>query len=138
MRTVFADATYWIALNSPKDELHDHAMQASRELGNCRLLTSDLILTELLNHFARFGPEIRGNIVEFTYRLRKTKNLTIEPMSTRLFLDALDFYDKHRDKEWGLIDCASFYLMQQQGIREALTFDSDFEQAGFVTLLRRT
>jgi predicted nucleic acid-binding protein len=40
------------------------------------------------------------------------------------------------DKEWGLVDCASFVLMQQRGIAEALTTDHNFEQAGFIRLLK--
>jgi hypothetical protein len=57
-------------------------------------------------------------------------------MSTRLFLDALDYYARHKDQDWGFIDCASFVIMERNGIREALTHDNDFEQAGFVALLR--
>jgi len=38
-------------------------------------------------------------------------------------------------KEWSLVDCASFVAMQQRGIFEALTTDHHFEQAGFVRLL---
>ncbi len=40
------------------------------------------------------------------------------------------------DKEWSLVDCSSFVLMQQWSIVEALTTDHHFEQAGFVRLLK--
>jgi len=40
------------------------------------------------------------------------------------------------DREWRLVDCASFAVMQQRGIVEALTSDRHFEQAGFVRLLK--
>ena len=40
------------------------------------------------------------------------------------------------DKEWSLVDCASFVVMQQQGITEALTTDHHFEQAGLVRMLK--
>ncbi len=35
-----------------------------------------------------------------------------------------------------LTDCASFLVMEKRGIAEALAYDRDFEQAGFVALLR--
>jgi len=40
------------------------------------------------------------------------------------------------DKEWGLIDCVSFIVMQERGLTNALTTDEHFEQAGFRALLR--
>lgn len=40
------------------------------------------------------------------------------------------------DKEWSLVDAASFIVMQERGIIEALTTDHHFEQAGFVRLLK--
>jgi len=32
MKTAFADTGYWIALLNPRDELHDKALQVSRDL----------------------------------------------------------------------------------------------------------
>jgi predicted nucleic acid-binding protein len=34
------------------------------------------------------------------------------------------------------VDCASFVVMQQSGLAEAVTTDHHFEQAGFVRLLK--
>ena len=38
-------------------------------------------------------------------------------------------------KEWGLTDCASFVIMEENAITHALTTDHYFEQAGFVALM---
>ena len=40
------------------------------------------------------------------------------------------------DKEWSITDCASFLVMQERGITEALTSDRHFEQTGYIALLR--
>jgi predicted nucleic acid-binding protein len=40
------------------------------------------------------------------------------------------------DKEWSLTDCILFVVMEQRGLREALTGDHHFEPAGFVALLQ--
>ena len=40
------------------------------------------------------------------------------------------------DKEWDWIDCVSFELMERRSIREALSLDRHFAQAGFSLLVR--
>jgi uncharacterized protein len=47
--------------------------------------------------------------------------------------EALQLY---HDKEWSHTDCASFRVMEKEGIGEALTYDRHFEQAGFKALMR--
>jgi predicted nucleic acid-binding protein len=38
-------------------------------------------------------------------------------------------------KEWDWIDCVSFELMERRGLREALSLDHHFAQAGFILLV---
>ncbi|MBL8850026.1 MAG: type II toxin-antitoxin system VapC family toxin [Planctomycetaceae bacterium] len=54
-----------------------------------------------------------------------------------LFDQSLALHAARQDKRWSLTDCAAFVVMQQRGIRRALTYDRHFEQAGFEALLRR-
>jgi predicted nucleic acid-binding protein len=49
---------------------------------------------------------------------------------------AWQLLSNRQDKHWSLVDCASFVLMNQRGLVEALTTDQHFEQAGFVRLLK--
>jgi hypothetical protein len=51
---------------------------------------------------------------------------------------AFEIYKQYEDKTWGMVDCISFVVMKENGIREALSFDTDFEQAGFKLLLSQT
>lgn len=41
-----------------------------------------------------------------------------------------------RDKDWPVTDCISFVVMEDESIRDALTGDHHFEQAGFTALLK--
>lgn len=54
----------------------------------------------------------------------------------QLYTRAFQLYRQRLDKEWGLIDCVSFIVMQDRGIIAALTTDEHFQQAGFRALLR--
>jgi len=40
--------------------------------------------------------------------------------------------EQYDDKEWSLVDAASFVVMRQLGIIEAFTTDQHFIQAGFI------
>lgn len=135
MRTVFADANYWIGLFNPKDQLHDAAMAASRTLTRTRLVTSEMVLVEVLNGLAEF-PALRGQVVLAVDAIMADPNTEVVPQSALLFRDALAYFRQHQDKEWGLTDCSSFVIMRQRGLHEALTHDHHFEQVGYTALLR--
>jgi uncharacterized protein len=136
MTHVFADTGYWIALLSPRDKLHTRAQEISERLGATHVVTSDWILTELLNSFAEQGPHLRMAAVNATTVVRGSGSVTVIPQTRESFEGALKLYRERTDKGWSLTDCSSFLLMRQFGIDTALTFDKHFEQAGFAALLR--
>ena len=63
-------------------------------------------------------------------------NILVVPQDSAQFHQAVDFYEKRLDKEWGVVDCSSFLIMQERRITEALAHDQHFAQAGFKALLR--
>jgi predicted nucleic acid-binding protein len=136
MRAVFADAAYWIAMSNPRDSLHARAKELSKSRQSMRLVTSEMVLTEFLDDYSHRGEFFRRAAVAAVERLRKTTNVTIIPQTSVQFRDAMTFYAARHDKTWSLTDCASFRIMERYEIREALTHDTHFEQAGFRALLR--
>ena len=56
--------------------------------------------------------------------------------SSELLNAGLDRMRERPDKDWSLIDCISFVVMENEGIKDALTADQHFEQAGFRALFR--
>jgi predicted nucleic acid-binding protein len=57
------------------------------------------------------------------------------PVSQQLMDEGWQLYEQRLDKSWGLTDCTSFVVMQQQQIITAFTSDQHFVQAGFQKLL---
>jgi len=49
---------------------------------------------------------------------------------------AMDFLHARPDKRYSLCDAASFLLMREHGITDALTTDRHFDQEGFARLLQ--
>jgi predicted nucleic acid-binding protein len=136
MNAVFADAGYWIALFNPRDQLHTQALTISNTLQGRTIITSQMVLTEFLNHYAALGQPFRQRAVQVVRSLQDDPDVEIVPQTEAQFTAALTLYAQRPDKEWGITDCASFLIMQEQGITEALAHDDHFHQAGFIPLLR--
>ena len=136
MDLVFADASYWIARLNERDALHEIAVLLSESLGTQRVVTSELVLSEVLNFFAEFGPAKRRVATALARELQESIHVDVVSLSDIPFWDVVDFYDARPDQEWGLVDCSSFQIMARLGIREALTNDHHFTQAGFNILMQ--
>mgnify|MGYP001794363218 CR=1 FL=1 len=136
MRVVFADTGYWVALLSSNDDLHQKAKYLSRTLQPMHILTSEVVLTEVLNDFSKRGELFRDMAAQLITDLRSFKNVTIVSQTSEQFEQAFDLYNSRRDKQWSQTDCASFNIMQELGLSEALAYDKHFVQAGFVALMR--
>ena len=134
MKIVFADTGYWVAVIDPQDHLHAKAWGVSSGLGRVRILTTEMVLDELLAALRKVP--LRSIAVKGVEAIRSNPNVEVVPQTSLQFLAAFEHYRATPDKEWSLTDCASFVLMRERGIREVLAHDHHFEQAGFVTLLR--
>ena len=134
MRVVFADTGYWVAVMNPRDPLHDRAKQVSRNLGQMRILTSEMVLDELLAALSQ--TPIRNAAISGVESIYANPNVEVVPQTSIQFREAFALFKSRLDKEWSLTDCASFELMKTRGIAEALAHDHHFEQAGFKALLR--
>lgn len=132
----FADAGYWIALWNPNDNLHERARLLGESLAGEPIVTTLPVLVEAVDHFARLGPFSRALAAHAAWALTDNQDLDVIPMTQELFDAALQRYANRPDQRWSLTDCASFLVMEERGITEALAYDRDFEQAGFSALLR--
>jgi predicted nucleic acid-binding protein len=132
MKVVFADTFYFVALLNPRDQHHTRAVEASRTL-NDRLVTTHWVLVELADAFSSIP--LRTHAAAFVVGL--TANPAVEVVADPLvwYRAGLALYGNRSDKEWSLTDCISFAIMESRGIREALTGDHHFAQAGFVAIL---
>ena len=136
MKVVFADTGYWVALLNPRDELHDKATELSKFLNPVHIVTSEMVLTEVLNDFSKRGDYLRQVATELIDRIQENPNVTVVSQTSQQFQQGLELYKNRLDKNWSLTDCVSFKIMEQKGIYEALAYDKHFKQAGFKPLLR--
>jgi len=136
MRRIFLDTSYLIAVIDRGSDLHQRAEELSQELGVFAAVTSEMVLTELLNYFCERGSYLRHIAATIAAGLPAKPNTEIVPQTPEQFRQALELYQKRMDKGYSLTDCASMLIMEERKIKDVLTHDKHFTQAGFNALLR--
>jgi predicted nucleic acid-binding protein len=77
MKRIFADAGYWIALVHPRDPLHRKAHEESVSAGKAQLVTTQMVLVEVLNAFAGQGAVFRHAASKLAQELQSSSSLSI-------------------------------------------------------------
>jgi len=133
--SVFLDTSGWLALLNAADARHGKAQQIWRDivLGKREIVITDWIVAETGNGLARFYAKSR--LLDALDRIVKNPRGRLVYVDDELLRRSLERYGQYTDKHWGLVDCASFVVMEDRGISEAFTTDQHFEQAGFKRLL---
>lgn len=129
---IFVDTLFVIAQINQRDQYHEKASQLADQFDGYPLLVTDAVLLEIGNALAHNFKREAIAIIEHFLTSEEVKIVNLTP---ELFNQAFAEYKKYQDKEWGLIDCVSFIVMRKEGVRQALTFDHHFEQAGFQVLM---
>jgi hypothetical protein len=134
MKPLFADTSYYVALLSVRDIAHRRALAALAPTSSRRVVTTEFVLLELGNRFARAADH--ADFLALVEGLRANPLVNIVPLSSDLLDRGLEIMRLRSDKDWSLTDCISLIVMAEAGCEEALTTDHHFEQAGFRALLR--
>lgn len=138
MPDLFADTSGWGQLVDERQAYHGRAAALYRDArGRGRkLVTTNYVVTELVALMASPLRIPRPKVIGFIQRLKTSPYVDVVHIDAALDASAWQMLRDRQDKEWSLVDCASFVVMEQRGITDALTTDRHFEQAGFVRLLK--
>lgn len=134
-KTVFIDTLFVVALINQRDQYHARAAELAERYEGERFLVTDAVLVEIGNALAR---NFKRQAVQVIDGFLSSEDVEVVRFSRDLFAEAFALYRSHQDKEWGMTDCLSFVVMRHAGVRDALTFDQHFVQAGFEALMRDT
>jgi uncharacterized protein len=128
---VFIDTSFIIALVNINDQFHEQAELLSYKIENSSLLTTNAVLLEIGNGLAK---SFKDDAIKIINIILGSRNIDVLFIDNGLFKRGFEMYTDYHDKNWGLVDCISFVVMKENGIKEVLTFDDDFEQAGYLAL----
>jgi uncharacterized protein len=126
------DTSFVIAFVNEKDEDHDKAIELSIEFNKKPLIVTDTVLLEIGNSLSR---RFKKECIETINGFFDSEEVEVIRLDETLFDKAFEIYKTHADKTWGLVDCISFVVMKERGIKDALTSDKHFVQAGFNALM---
>jgi predicted nucleic acid-binding protein len=133
---VFIDTSGFYALLLSDDDRHRTAAEHLKRLTARKTLfvTTEHVLDETAT---LLRARKHGHLLaEFFRRVFASQVFQVEWTDPDRFRRAMAFFLKHHDQSWSFTDCLSFCVMQELGIRRALTKDGDFRQAGFDALLQ--
>jgi uncharacterized protein len=136
MTEVFLDTSFAIALSSVTDQNHERAVELAHQIETTRtrLVTTQAILLEIGNALSK--QKYRTAAIQLLESLETDPSVEVVLLANSLYKLGFNLFKQREDKEWGLVDCISFIVMQDRGITDALTADNHFQQAGFRALLK--
>jgi predicted nucleic acid-binding protein len=111
---VFADTFYWIALLNPADKWHQKAISLSQSNPALSLVTTDAVLTEILNYFSDAGQKMRNAAAALCDHTLAHANTVVLPQTREAFAGGFDLYKARPDKGFSLTDCISMIEMRRQ------------------------
>ena len=132
---VFADASFFFALAAKRDVAHAPAASQFAALlqRQRRIVTTDYVIDEALT-LTKVRTETRVAL-QLLDRIEASAAIAIESIHAGRFEMAKAFFRKHADHDYSFTDCASFVVMRELKIIDALTTDGHFAEAGFRPLL---
>ena len=128
---LFVDSSAWLALASPRDQYHAVAETLFREavLRRRALITTNLVVAEVHRLLLfRAGVPAAAHALN---RLEDSPALTIEFPTVEHHRVAREWLARLSNHPITYTDAVSFAVMATSRCNAALTFDSDFELAGF-------
>lgn len=131
----FADSSFLVARFNVRDRNHRAAIAYLEEQKGAgsdalRLVLSDYVFDETVT--ALVVRSRRHDLASAAGRaILDSKNLRLVRVELPAFEAAWKLFVRRSDKRCSFTDCTSFVLMENLGIRKAVTFDTNFRQAGF-------
>lgn len=136
---MFADTAGWAHLLDSSQIHHEKAVSIYRAVQQSQkqLVTTNYVLTELVALFQSPLRLPRARIVQLIGGIKSSRFVRVVHVDESLDAEAWHLLSERLDKNWSLVDCSSFKVMQREGLLEASTTDHHFQQAGFIKMLER-
>jgi predicted nucleic acid-binding protein len=132
---IFIDSSGFYALLAKRDSMHQKAIDILQQAAQEKIsfITTDYIIDETATLLQ--ARKLSHILSAFFDTVFESSACTIAWMDQDRFLQTKSFFLKHKDQSWSFTDCFSFILMKELNLKQALTKDNHFTEAGFAPLL---
>jgi uncharacterized protein len=132
---IFIDTSGFFALLSKRDERHEQAAAIMRAAARTkrRFATTDYVVDETATLLT--ARRLSHLVPVLFETVTASRACTLSWMGPDRFEKAKGLLLRNLTREWSFTDCSSFVAMKELRLREALTKDGHFTDAGFVALL---
>src|ERR1051326_5989994 len=129
MRRLFIDTSGWLAIFHRRDVMHAAASDSyyKRFAAGWHFITQSGVMLEVGNSLS--SARSRQLAIQLRGILESSSRMSVVHVTEDLCEAGWQLYAARPDKDWGIVDCISFVVMQEHGLREALTADHHFETA---------
>jgi predicted nucleic acid-binding protein len=134
-RDVFVDSSGLYALADHGDPARAGAEQCVAKLvkSGSRLILTDYIIDEACT-LAKARAQSYGAL-KLLELIDRSEGFGLVWVGEERFQAAKAFFRKHADHDYSFTDCTSFVVMRELKLKQALTTDHHFAEAGFQPLL---
>ncbi len=132
--SVFVDTSGWadpVLQNSPFHAAMD--AYAKQLIGSLRpLMTTNYVILELVALITARRGIARPQLIQVVNQIKRLPQIHVIHIDSSADDEAWAMLERYTDKQWSLVDAASFVIMKRFGLTEAFTSDDHFTQAGFI------
>lgn len=137
MNMVFVDTGGWIALTVRRDRYHKKTAACYRKLSKEKtlLVTTNYVLTETYTRI-RYDDG-HDKAIQFNSLIQeaiKIGRLHLEWVTPVIHKEAWKIFEGYIDQDFSFVDCTSFVIAKQKGVKEAFGFDDHFKTMGFILI----
>ena len=124
----FVDSSALIALNNPKDQYHENAIEIAHQLNQRQLVVSDAVLTETYT-FLRYqsGYRVASNFLKIVLG---GPSFIIAEVASSTRMATMTLLGQFRNYKISYCDALSVVIMKEQNIDQIFSFDHHFEMMG--------
>lgn len=138
MNRIFVDTSGWANFFDTDEPYYALARNAYKNAKDerTRLVTTNYVIAELVSLLTSPFRVSRPGIIEYINLIKDSSLVDFVYIDEVIDGRAWKLLTEREDKKWSLVACSSFIVMKEYDITEAMTNDHNFEQAGFIRLLK--